>query len=103
MAADHPLHPGRGHNLADGGEHVLGVPALLGQHEPERLREEAVAGQDRHVLAEGDVAGGLPAPQDVVVHRGKVVMDERVRVDHLDGGRERQDMVGRPAQGLCGG
>ena len=31
---------------------LAGSPCLLGQQQPERLGVEAVAGQDRHVLAE---------------------------------------------------
>ena len=94
-----------------GGEHVGRLALLLGEREAERLGEEPVAGEDRHVLAEGHVAGGLAAAQLVVVHRRKVVVDQRVGVDHLDRRGERQHLVGRrgraprpwraPAPGGC--
>ena len=63
LAADHALHAGRGGDLAERREHRRAASRLAGQHEAERLREEAVAGQDRHVLAVGDVARGPAAPQ----------------------------------------
>ena len=93
------------------GEHVGRLALLLGEREAERLGEQPVAGQDRHVLAEGHVAGGLAAAQLVVVHRRQVVVDQRVGVDHLDRRGERQHLVGRrgraprpwraPAPGGC--
>jgi hypothetical protein len=48
------------------------------------------------------VARRLAAPQVIVVHRGEVVVDERVGVDHLDGGGERQYLLGRAADRLGG-
>ena len=62
----------------------VAAAGLARQDEVERLREEAVAGQDGHVLAEGDVARGPAAAQRVVVDRRQVVVDERVRVDELE-------------------
>ena len=57
----------------------------------EGLGVERVAGEDRDVLAERDVARRAAAAQVVVVHRRQVVVDERVGVDQLDRGGERQD------------
>jgi hypothetical protein len=54
------------------------------QFEGERLQR--VAGEDGGRLVERDVAGRLAAAQIVVVHRRQVVVDQRVGVDHLDGG-----------------
>ena len=55
-----------------------------------RLGEQAVAGEDRHVLAEHHVRGRAAPAQVVVVHRRQVVVDQRVGVDQLDRGRRGQ-------------
>ena len=49
---------------------------------------EGVAGEDGGGFAEDDVAGGLAAAEVVVVEGGKVVVDEGVGVEHLEGGAE---------------
>ena len=88
LAADHALHAGGRGDLGERRQHRGTAAGLARQDELERLGEEAVAGQDGHVLAEGDVAGGPAAAQRVVVDRRQVVVDERVRVDELErGGR----------------
>ena len=46
---------------------------------------EGVAGEDGGGFAEDDVAGGLAAAEVVVVESGKVVVDEGVGVEHLEG------------------
>ena len=89
LAAHHAVHAGSGDELAHRGQHVGRLAGLVAQREPQGLGEEPVARQDRHVLAEGHVTGGLPAAELVVVHRRQVVVDQRVGVDHLDGGSER--------------
>ena len=91
LAADHAVDAGGGGELADGREQVGGVAGLLVEDEPERLGVEAVAGEDRDVLAVLDVAGRPAAAQVVVVHRRQVVVDEAVGVDELEGGGERED------------
>ena len=55
---------------------------------------ERVAGEDGGGFAERDVAGGLAAAEVVVVERGEVVVDERVGVEHFDGGAEAGGAVG---------
>jgi hypothetical protein len=67
------------------------VDGLPGE-QAEGLGEQAVAGENRHALAELHVRRRSPAPHRVVVHRRQIVVDERVGVDQLDGtrGRERQ-------------
>ena len=82
------------------GDHVGRLALLLVEREAERLGEQAVAGQDRHVLAERDVAGRLAAAKPVVVHRREVVVDQRVGVDHLDRRGEREHLVRRAADRL---
>jgi len=49
----------------------------------EREREQRVAGEDRHILSEDLVVGGLAAAEVVVVHAGQIVVDERHGMDHL--------------------
>ena len=99
LAADHALHAGGRGDLGERGQHRGAAARLARQHQVERLREEAVAGQDGHVLAEGDVAGGPAAAQRVVVDRRQVVVDERVRVDELErgGGGQHAGGVGAAA------
>ncbi len=65
------------------GEHFIG------------LGLERVAGEDGGGFAEGDVAGGLAAAEVVVVERGQVVVDERIGVEHFEGGGELFNAFGR--------
>ena len=46
--------------------------------------EQSVARQDRHGFAEDLVAGWFAAAEIVVIQRGKIVVDERISVDHLE-------------------
>ena len=64
---------------------IVGEAVLGEELEGEALQR--VAREQRRGLVELDVAGGLAAPQHVVVHARQVVVDERVRMDQLDGGR----------------
>ena len=57
------------------------------QVEGEHLQR--VAGEDRRRLVERPVRRRPAATQVVVVHRGQVVVDERIGVDQLDGGGRR--------------
>ena len=59
-----------------------GTGTILGE-QLERQRLQGVAGEDRHRLAELDVAGGPAATQRIVVHRGQVVVHQRVGVDQF--------------------
>jgi hypothetical protein len=68
LAADHAAHgSGRGRELP----HQPRVVEHL-----ESAREQRVAGQNRHRLAELLVAGGTAAAEIVVIERGQVVVDE---------------------------
>ena len=71
------------------------VPASSGSlgQEVEGARQQRVAGQDRDRLAEHHVRGRLAAAQVVVVHRGQVVVDQAVGVDHLDRAGERHQLA----------
>ena len=73
--------------LWSGGE--LGI---RGEH-LERERLQRVAGEDRRRFVELPVRRGTAAPQIVVVHRGQVVVHERVGVNQLDGGGDRVERV----------
>ncbi len=57
--------------------------------ELERERLQRIAHEQRGGLVELDVHRGLAAPQDVVVHAGKIVVHERIGVDQLDRARGR--------------
>ena len=73
----------------------------VGQREPERLREQRVAGEQRGRLAERDVRGRAAAALVVVVERRQVVVDERERVHELDRCRRRQHVLGGGARRLA--
>ena len=62
----------------------------LAREQRERLGVQAVAGENRHAVAVDDVQRRPAAPQRVVVHRGQVVVDERVGVNQLDRARGGQ-------------
>ena len=94
LAADHAARAGRdgnASNRADLSRGERGV-ARLGREQRKRLGQQPVAGQNGHPFAVDDVVRGPPPPQRVVVHRRKIVVDERVGVDELDGacGRQRR-------------
>ena len=48
---------------------------------------QRVAGQNRGGFVEADVAGWSTTPQIVVIHCGKIVVNERVGMDHLKSAR----------------
>ena len=68
--------------------------------EGERLQR--VAGEDRHRFAEDDVAGRTAAAQRIVVHRGQIVMDQRIGVDDFDRRRARIESIQRCAERAAG-
>ena len=64
-------------------DRAVGVGGGIGQHlEGERL--QGVAGEDGGRLVEGAVHRRLAAAEVVVVHRGQVVMDQRIAMQKLD-------------------
>ena len=88
LPADHP------ERRADELLRYLG-PSRAGR-QCERLREERVAGEERHGLPEGDVDARPPPSLGVVVQRGQVVVDERERVDELERRRGERVPLLRP-------
>src|SRR5690349_7003508 len=67
---------------------IVAQAVLREQMERERL--QAVAREERGRHVEFDVAGRLAAPEHVVVHARKVVVNERIGVDAFD--RARRDL-----------
>ena len=55
--------------------------------------EQSVTCEDRRCFIESLVAGRFAAAQVVVIHARKVIMDERVGMDHLKRTRERQRLL----------
>src|SRR4029077_607961 len=92
LPADHAIDTGRSGQRRGGGQYVLRIARLRGEQVVERLRVQRIAGQDRDVLPELDVAGRPAATQLVVVHRRQVVVNQRVGVDQLDRRGQRQDV-----------
>ena len=64
----------------------------------ERLRLQAVAGQDCDAVAVDDVQRRPSAAQRVVVHRGQIVVDERVGVNQFDRAGGRHGAIDRQAR-----
>jgi hypothetical protein len=79
LAGDHPPGTTGPSELEGRGQEVFRRRFLAGEQEREGLAVKGVASQDRDVLAKRAVAGGPPAPQVIVVHRGQVVVDQAAR------------------------
>ena len=62
----------------------------------ERQRQQRIARQNGGRFAEFLVAGGLAAPQVIVVERGQVVVNQRVGVNEFERARDRQNRSRRP-------
>ena len=94
LAADHPAAPAAAAMRAIDRSlraTIAGCASCrLARQQRERFREEAVAGEDRHALAEADVVRRPSAAQRVVVHGRQVVVDQRVGVNQLERARRRQ-------------
>src|SRR5262245_48343997 len=58
-----------------------------------RERQQRIAGEDCHRFTELFMARGLPTPEVIVVHSRQVIMDKRIRMNHLNGGRDRDDRL----------
>ena len=70
------------------GEHPFDVDGFACEKR-EGFGLESVAGEHGDTVAVDDVQGWPSAAQRVVVHRGQVVVDQRVRVDQFDRARRR--------------
>ena len=82
--------------FADDGHARLSGTAQLRQHFIS-LGLQRIAGKDGDGFTEGFVTGGTAAPQIIVVERGKIVMNQRVGVEHFQGGTNLLDAVGQGA------
>ena len=98
LAADHAVDGARvARNLGDDGDARLRRALQLRQHFV-GVSLQRVAGKDGGGLAECLVAGGAAAAQVIIVERGKVVVDERVGVQHLQRRAQFVDAFGNAAQ-----
>ena len=67
------------------------------------LGQERIASEDGDAFPVDLVTGGAAATKVVIVHRGEVVMDERVGVDTFDSAGQRHGVSGASTTGFCGG
>lgn len=70
------------------GDQVRGGVAAVGRgpgDRGERLGEKSVSGEDGNGFPEDAVAGGSSPAEVVIIHARKIVMDQRVGVNALDG------------------
>jgi hypothetical protein len=87
LAADHAVDCACcAGDFGDDGNAAGGVDGSGGESF-ECQSEKRVAGQDGGCFAEFFVVGGFAAAEVVVVERGEVVVNQRVRVDEFDGAR----------------
>ena len=80
-----PTKAGGMGKLADKGKPGFGADrgAARGE-ELEGQRQQRIAGQDRRGLIKSAMERRLAAPEFIVIHRGQVVMDERIAVDEFE-------------------
>ena len=83
---------GSRHLLQQHGKRVSLAPLDSG-NQSEGLRQQGVAGKHRDSLAEDLVRGGATAPEIIVIHAGKVIVNQRVGVDHLHGASRGEDRL----------
>ena len=76
------------------------IAGRLAGEQRERLGLQPVAGEHGDAVAVDDVQRRPSAPQRVVVHRRQIVVDQRVRVDHLDGARGGHGEIDRGPEEL---
>lgn len=89
LSADHARGTGGGGDGRQSLEHPPGGKILYGGgHKPEGVGQQGVARKDGGGFIEGLVAGGAATAQIVIIHRGQIVVDEGVRVDHFQRGGE---------------
>ena len=66
-----------------------------------RLGQQSVARQDGDAFAGDDVQRRAASSHGVVVHRGQVVVDERVGMNQFDGARRWQSQAAIATDSLC--
>src|SRR5262245_25649996 len=65
-------------------EQTVGGKSFTLCHYLERECQKCIAGEDRHRLTELFMARGPSTTEVIVVHRGQVIVDQRIRMNHLD-------------------
>ena len=75
--------------LAQESCHVVARCWLRSGDNFKRNGQQRVAGEHGDAVAEHFVAGGAPASKIVIIHAGKIIVHERVRVDALQRACER--------------
>ena len=87
------------------GQHRAGARGVVAgaREHGERESLQRIAGEQRGRFAECDVARRPPTAHRVVVHARQVVVHQRIRVDQLDRGGRRVDVVDGCAGQLTGG
>ena len=78
-----PRDAGRAREFGEHRDATLRIDRRM-REQFERERLQRIAGEDRGGFVERDMHGRLAAAQCVVVHRGQVVVHERVGVDEFD-------------------
>ena len=68
----------------------------------ESQSQQPVAGQDRGRLAVNDVAGRLAAPQVIIIERRKVVVNQRISMNHLQSAARSKQRRFVPAEEATG-
>ena len=69
----------------------------------EGLGQQGITGEDCYPLPEHFVRSGFAATEVVVVHARKVIMDERIGMDHFHRARRRKGSTGGACAGFgCG-
>src|ERR1019366_961087 len=84
LAGDHAAHgAGGGGEFGDHARLAIGGNGVYDGQDFEGQREQGVARQDGHGVAEDFVAGQLAAPIIVVIEGRKIVVDERIGMDEF--------------------
>jgi hypothetical protein len=84
LAANHASHGAGGGGQFRDERHLAMVRAVHLRQHLKREREQRVARQNRHGVAENFVAGWNAAPQIVVIERRQIVMNQRIGVDQFE-------------------
>lgn len=84
LAADHPIGSSGFGKLLNRPQLPLGGKFQNGPGSGfKSIGQQAVPSQEGNCFPIGDMAGGFPPPQVVVVHTRQVIVDQGIGVDHL--------------------
>jgi hypothetical protein len=104
LPADHAAQTGRARQSENERNANPRVRVGCGvRHHIECIGEQAIAGKDRGRFVESLVRCRPPTSQIVVIEGRKIIMDERVAMDHFNGRRRAQDTLAfgaKKARGL---